>query len=437
MNAGMRGASFSRVAFCGGSTRPSTTTSRQFRRTLFTRTEPTPVRNFFINTVLIVGVGLGAYYVTDARSAFHRYFLVPAIRWTTDAETAHRFAIEAMKAGVYPVDRSTDVEDPDLEVEVFGKKLSSPIGLAAGFDKNAEAIDPLFEMGFSYVEVGSITPKPQPGNPQPRFFRLPRDRAAINRYGFNSDGHLKVLARLRMRLHSFLRHNQNTPVNHAFQEGKLLAVNLGKNKDGDEIADYVDGVKALGNYADMLVVNISSPNTPGLRDLQNEKKLGSLLSAVVVARDGLSTPHKPPICVKIAPDLSETEVINIAEVVKGSGIDGIIVSNTTISRPESLKSPSSLANEIGGLSGPPVKDISLKTLRTLRKHIGPSFTIVGCGGISTGKDAVEFAKAGASFVQVLTGFAYDGPGMPSRLRSEIKKELNGKKWMDIVNTDFK
>ncbi|KAK9317480.1 Dihydroorotate dehydrogenase-domain-containing protein [Lipomyces starkeyi] len=439
MNASMRGASFSRVAFCGGSPRPrtSTTTSRQLRRTLFTRAEPTPVRNFFINTVLIVGVGLGAYYVTDARSAFHRYFLVPAIRWTTDAETAHRFAIEAMKAGVYPVDRSADAEDPDLEVEVFGKKLSSPIGLAAGFDKNAEAIDPLFAMGFSYVEVGSITPKPQAGNPQPRFFRLPKDKAAINRYGFNSDGHLKVLVRLRMRLHSFLTHNESTPVNHAFEEGKMLAVNLGKNKDGDEIADYVEGVKTLGNYADLLVVNISSPNTPGLRDLQNEKKLGSLLSAVVVARDGLSTPHKPPICVKIAPDLSESEVVSIAEVVKGSGIDGVIVSNTTISRPESLKSPSSLANEIGGLSGPPVKDISLKTLRTLRKHVGPSFTIVGCGGISTGKDAVEFAKAGASFVQVLTGFAYDGPGMPSRLRSEIKRELNGKKWMDIVNTEFK
>ncbi|ODQ73779.1 hypothetical protein LIPSTDRAFT_52540 [Lipomyces starkeyi NRRL Y-11557] len=435
----MRGASFSRVAFCGGSPGPRTspTTSRQLRRTLFTRAEPTPVRNFFINTVLIVGVGLGAYYVTDARSAFHRYFLVPAIRWTTDAETAHRFAIEAMKAGVYPVDRSADAEDPDLEVEVFGKKLSSPIGLAAGFDKNAEAIDPLFAMGFSYVEVGSITPKPQPGNPQPRFFRLPKDKAAINRYGFNSDGHLKVLVRLRMRLHSFLTHNENTPVNHAFQEGRMLAVNLGKNKDGDEIADYVEGVKTLGNYADLLVVNISSPNTPGLRDLQNEKKLGSLLSAVVVARDSLSTPHKPPICVKIAPDLSETEVVSIAEVVKGSGIDGVIVSNTTISRPRSLKSPSSLANEIGGLSGPPVKDISLKTLRTLRKHVGPSFTIVGCGGISTGKDAVEFAKAGASFVQVLTGFAYDGPGMPSRLRSEIKRELNGKKWMDIVNTEFK
>ncbi|KAK9241058.1 Dihydroorotate dehydrogenase-domain-containing protein [Lipomyces kononenkoae] len=434
----MRGVSLLRIAFRGRSSRPAVaTTSRQLRRGLFTRAQPTPVRNFFINTVLIVGVGLGAYYVTDARSAFHRYFLVPLIRWTTDAETAHRLAIEAMKVGVYPVDRSADAEDPDLEVEVFGKKLFSPIGLAAGFDKNAEAIDPLFAMGFSYVEVGSITPKPQPGNPHPRFFRLPKDKAAINRYGFNSDGHIKVLARLRMRFHSFLKRIENRPDNHAFEEGKLLAVNLGKNKDGDEIEDYVEGIKTLGNYADVLVVNISSPNTPGLRSLQNETKLAGLLSAVVTARDGLSTPHKPPICVKIAPDLSEPEVAGIAEVVKKSGIDGVIVSNTTISRPESLKSPTSLSSEIGGLSGPPVKELSLNTLRTLRKYIGPSFTLIGCGGISTGKDAVEFARAGATFVQVLTGFAYDGPGMPSRLRVEIKKELDGKKWMDVVNTDFK
>ncbi|KAK9366457.1 Dihydroorotate dehydrogenase-domain-containing protein [Lipomyces kononenkoae] len=437
MNASrMRGVYFSRVAFGGRNSRPvAATTSRQLRRGLFTRARPTPVRNFFINTVLVVGVGLGAYYVTDARSAFHRYFLVPLIRLTTDAETAHRLAIDSMKAGVYPVDRSADAEDPDLEVQVFGKKLFSPIGLAAGFDKNAEAIDPLFAMGFSYVEIGSITPKPQPGNPQPRFFRLPKDKAAINRYGFNSDGHIKVLARLRLRLHSFLKHNESGPVNHAFEEGKLLAVNLGKNKDGDEIEDYVEGIKTLGNYADVLVVNISSPNTPGLRDLQNEAKLGGLLSAVVAARDNLST-QKPPICVKIAPDLTETEVISIAEVVKKSGIDGVIVSNTTISRPESLKSPKSLSSEIGGLSGPPVKELSLSTLRTLRKYIGPSFTLIGCGGISTGKDAVEFARAGATFVQVLTGFAYDGPGMPSRLREEIKKELDGKKWMDVVNTEF-
>ncbi|KAK7207848.1 Dihydroorotate dehydrogenase-domain-containing protein [Myxozyma melibiosi] len=409
------------------------------RRTLFTRRKAlaSPVRNFLIGTSLLVGLGVGAYYVTDARSAALRYVVVPAIRWSTDAETAHRLAIDLMKAGISPVDRSDDAVDPDLEVKIFGKTLSSPIGLAAGFDKNGEAIDPLFDIGFSYVEIGSITPKPQEGNPKPRFFRLPKDKAAINRYGFNSDGHLKVLVRLRLRLHQFLTKYQAAPANHAFRDGKLLAVNLGKNKTGDEVEDYVEGVKTLGNYADVLVINVSSPNTPGLRSMQSEKKLAGLLESVIKARDSLSTPHKPPICVKIAPDLSETEVIGIAEVVRASGIDGVIVSNTTIARPTTLKAPLSLRNEIGGLSGPPVKEGALRTLRTLRKYIGPSFTLIGCGGISTGKDAVEFARAGATFVQVLTGFAYDGPGMPSRLRSEIKEELKGQKWMDIINADFK
>ncbi|KAK9455536.1 Dihydroorotate dehydrogenase-domain-containing protein [Dipodascopsis uninucleata] len=406
------------------------------RRTFFTKKKAAPVRNFAINTILIVGLAAGAYYATDSRSAIHRYFIVPLLRWTTDAETAHRFAIEAMKAGVYPVDRSDKQTDPALEVEVFGKKLSSPIGLAAGFDKNGEAIDPLFNMGFSYVEVGSITPKPQDGNPKPRFFRLNRDQAAINRYGFNSDGHLKVLIRLRQRLHSYLSNN-SIPQNHALQEGKLLGVNLGKNKTGDEVNDYVEGIKTLGNYADILVVNISSPNTPGLRNMQNEAKLAGLLKAVVTARDTLSTPYKPPICVKIAPDLTETEIIGIAEVVKNSGIEGVIISNTTISRPSTLKSSAAVVGEIGGLSGPPVKPLALATLRSLRKHIGPDFTLIGCGGISTGKDAIEYAKAGATFIQVLTGFAYDGPGMPSRLKEEIKKELGDRTWMDIVNADYK
>lgn len=246
-----------------------------------------------------------------------------------------------------------------------------------------------------------------------------------------------MLIRLRLRLHRFLTKYKGAPINHAFREGKLLGVNLGKNKTGDEVEDYVEGVRTLGNYADVLIINVSSPNTPGLRNMQHEEKLSGLLSSVIKARDELSTPHKPPVCVKIAPDLTETEVIAIAEVVKNSGIDGVIVSNTTISRPTTLKSPPSLRSEIGGLSGPPVKEVSLRTLRALRKNIGPSFTIIGCGGISSGKDAVDFAKAGATFVQVLTGFAYDGPGMPARLREEIKTELAGKKWMDIINADFK
>ncbi|KAK9460015.1 Dihydroorotate dehydrogenase-domain-containing protein [Lipomyces oligophaga] len=408
------------------------------------RPEPTTgwkIRRAITNTVLIVGIAAGAYYVTDSRSAVLRYVGMPFLRWTTDAEVSHRFAIELMKTGLAPVDRSSnaEIEDPDLAVSLFGKRLVSPVGLAAGFDKNAEAVDPLFDMGFAYVEVGSITPKPQEGNPKPRLFRLPLDKAAINRYGFNSDGHLKVLVRLRLRLqHYFSTHpSAAEPPNNSLRDGRLLAVNLGKNKTGDEVADYVDGVVTFGDYADVLVVNISSPNTPGLRDLQSEAKLAGLLSAVLKARDSLSTPNKPPVCVKVAPDLTETEVAGIADVIKNSGIDGVIISNTTISRPASLKSPVSLRREVGGLSGPPVKEATLRTIRYLRKHIGLDFTVIGCGGISSGKDAVEFAKAGATCIQVLTGFTYDGPGMPARLRKEIKAELNGQKWSDIINADYK
>ncbi|KAK9468457.1 Dihydroorotate dehydrogenase-domain-containing protein [Lipomyces arxii] len=403
----------------------------------FYAVKPTPVRNFFINSVLLAAAGFGAYYATDSRSGLHRYILVPLMRWQLDAEAAHRAAIDLLASGIAPVDRSPDAEDPALAVEVFGKKLSSPVGLAAGFDKNGEAIDPLFDLGFSYVEIGSITPLPQEGNPKPRFFRLPEDGAAINRYGFNSDGQLKVAVRLRKRLHSFLTHHNAVPENLSLRPNRLLAINLGKNKTGDEVQDYVSGVDLLGNYADVLVINISSPNTPGLRDMQGEAKLGGLLAAVVKARDALSTPKRPPVCVKIAPDLTEREISSIASVVRDSAIDGVIVSNTTISRPESLKSSNSLSSEIGGLSGPPVKDLALAVVRSLRRNLGPDMTIIGCGGITTGKDAVEFAKAGATFVQALTSFAYDGPGFPSRLRDEIKQELNGKTWAEIVNADFK
>ncbi|KAK9451306.1 Dihydroorotate dehydrogenase-domain-containing protein [Limtongia smithiae] len=432
-------------SFVRAGTRPSlggrSTMWKQHATPLRTLFNARPPPNRFLSgvrsTVIVVGLGLGAYYLSDSRAAAYRYFFVPVLRWTTDAETAHELAIKALKAGITPVDRSRDVVDPALEAEVFGQTLLSPVGLAAGFDKNGEAIDSLFDLGFSYVEVGSITPKPQVGNPKPRFFRLPKDDAAINRYGFNSDGHLKVATRLRLRLHAFLSSNpESWPVNHAFRAGRMLGVNLGKNKTGNEIEDYIEGVQTMGNYADVLIINISSPNTPGLRDMQSEAKLGGLLSAVIKARDGLSTPQKPPICVKIAPDLTELEVVAIAEIVKKSGIDGVIVSNTTITRPASLKSPKALSSEVGGLSGPPVKEPALHTLRTLRRAIGPDFTLIGCGGISSGKDAIEFAKAGASFVQALTAFAYDGPGFPSKLREEIKTELAGRKWKDLVNADY-
>ncbi|ODV59221.1 dihydroorotate dehydrogenase [Ascoidea rubescens DSM 1968] len=407
--------------------------------------------------VILGGVALAstlAYYLYDAKSSFQEYVTSPVIRLVTDGENGHKFGIFALKNGLCP--RIVDDNDIDLlkVKNIFGgRTLSNPIGMAAGFDKNGEAIDPLFDLGFSYVEIGSITPEPQPGNPTPRVFRLPRDEAIINRYGFNSDGHWSVLTNLRLRLEKYYYQKNyhlslESPYSNAFRDEKILAINLGKNKNGDEIEDYTLGVQRFGEYSDVLVINVSSPNTPGLRTLQSNEKLTNLLKAVKKERDNLSGTiidkyHKPSLLVKIAPDLSEMEIKSIAESVKESKIDGIIVSNTTIQRPiNSMRTDDvKLLKEQGGLSGKPIKELSLKALRTLRKYTkdDPSLILVGCGGISSGKDAIEFAKAGASFVEVLTSFAYRGPGLPYKIKSEIINELKkeGKTWMDIIGEDDK
>jgi dihydroorotate dehydrogenase len=317
--------------------------------------------------------------------------------------------------------------------------------MAAGFDKHGEVIDPLFNLGFGYVEIGSITPLPQPGNPTPRFFRLPQDDAVINRYGFNSVGHLTVLSDLKARFANLLSKNPHA-TNNAFRENKMLAINLGKNKTGDEIEDYTKGVQNFGPYADALVINVSSPNTPGLRDLQNEAKLTNLLTHVVKERNSLSgelidPSRKPPILVKIAPDLTEPEIKSIAQSAKDAKIDGIILSNTTIQRPvDNMITKGSIVTETGGLSGKPLKPIALKAFRTLRKYTKDSeLVLVGCGGISTGQDALEFARAGATYVELYTAFAFKGPGLARKIKDEITAELKkeGKTWMQIVGSDDK
>lgn len=389
-------------------------------------------------SVVYVGLALlvaGGAFGLDARSSIHEYVLCPLIRRFTDAEQGHKLGIFFMKYGLSP--RLWNETTPDLlKVNVFGKQLKSPIGLAAGLDKDGEAIESLFNCGFSYVEIGSITPEPQPGNPQPRFFRLPKDDAVINRYGFNSSGHFNVLANLKLRLARYMNPESH---NFALRDGKLLGVNLGKNKFGDEVEDYVKGVQRLGPYADVLVVNVLSPNTPGLRDLQNELKLTNLLLTVVKERDLIVNRYgKPPVLVKIAPDLTEPEIESIANSAKQSKIDGIIVSNTTIQRPNTLKSSSDLVKETGGLSGVPVKPYSLQALRLLSKHTkGSGLVLVGCGGISNGKDALEFGKAGATFIQLYTAFAYKGPGLPSKITDELAAELKeeGKTWTEIIGTE--
>ncbi|ODV91307.1 hypothetical protein CANCADRAFT_57589 [Tortispora caseinolytica NRRL Y-17796] len=394
---------------------------------------PLRFRNGVIGALAVGGIVTFSVYYTYADAAFHRFVSSPLVRLLLDAECAHRFAIEALKYRITPWEHSAP--PPNLEVKVFNSTLDSPVGLAAGFDKNGEAIDGLFDLGFSYVEIGSVTPEPQPGNPKPRVFRLPEDRAVINRYGFNSDGAVKVLVRLRQRLYGYYRtHSGIMPRNNSLRSNRLLAVNLGKNKTStDEAADYVRGLLTLGPYADVVVINISSPNTPGLRDLQNESRLKALLDQVLEARSQL--PFRIPLCVKIAPDLSIPEVESIAHVLRSAKVDGVIVANTTVARPATLRSEPDLKAETGGLSGPPLKEKTLSVLRVLRKNIGNDITIIGCGGISSGKDAIAYAKAGATFVQLYTSMIYGGAGTALKIRDEIAAELNGRKWMDIIGTE--
>jgi len=287
------------------------------------------------------------------------------------------------------------------------------------------------------VEIGSITPKPQPGNPRPRVFHLPEDDALINRYGFPSDGHASVLSRLRARVSPFQPKKVDVPASQ--RPGSVLAINLGKNKasPADSIADFVSGVEAFGPYADVLVINVSSPNTPGLRGLQTRSALTELLNGVNVARKKIASAahaaRAPKLVVKIAPDLSEPELLDIASVIKENGVDGVIVSNTTVSRPSSLINLSK--GEQGGLSGRPLKPYTLAALRILRPHIPASIPLIGCGGISTGADALEYAKAGASLVQIYTSFGYDGAGACRRIKDELNDLLakEGTTWQHVVD----
>ncbi|KAG9084596.1 Dihydroorotate dehydrogenase (quinone), mitochondrial [Ceratobasidium sp. UAMH 11750] len=319
--------------------------------------------------------------------------------------------------------------------------MPSPIGLAAGFDKDGEAIDGLFGLGFDWVEIGSVTPKPQPGNPKPRVFNLPEDDALINRYGFPSRGHDLMLARLRSRAkrHSISPDDRPTQV---------LAVNLGKMKSAspDSITDYLTGVRRFGAEpgVKVLVINVSSPNTPGLRGLQNRGMLEELLDEVCKERDALAVtasggdetgkqlqPSRPKIVLKIAPDLDEVALQDVAEAVRESGVDGVIVSNTTVQRP---KLQSALANETGGLSGPPLHPLSIKALKILRSHLPANIPIIGCGGITTGADALAFARAGATSVQLYTSFGYNGVGTARRIKDELTEELRrqGTTWQQVV-----
>ena len=317
------------------------------------------------------------------------------------AETAHRLTIRSLAiAPVGWVGRGQR-EDHILATRVFGLDFPNPIGVAAGFDKNAEAFAHMPEIGCGFAEIGSVTPRPQTGNPRPRLFRLTADQAIVNRLGFNNDGLEAVAARLRRT-----------------KRRGILGANLGKNKDSaDAAADYVAGVKALAPLADYLVVNVSSPNTPGLRALQGREPLAELLAAVRDARGGV----RPPLLLKIAPDLTEADKSDIAEVALAGGVDGLIVSNTTIARPPGLASP--LARETGGLSGRPLFAPSTAVLADMYRLTGGRLPLIGVGGIAGAADAYAKIRAGASLLQLYTGLVYHGPGLVERIKRGLAERL--------------
>ena len=307
-----------------------------------------------------------------------------------DAETAHRITIRALKSGLVP--RQALVRHDALKVNLWGMPFPNPLGLAAGFDKNAEVPDVMLAQGFGFVEVGSITPRPQLGNPKPRLFRLPENRGIINRMGFNNLGVDAVGANLESR------------------RGLtgIVGVNLGKNKDTENAAeDYVRGINALAVFSSYIVVNVSSPNTPGLRTLQGREPLEALLNTVRQALDETVPEATPPLLLKVAPDLTDEDKSDIATVVRATGVDGLIATNTTISRPLGLLGPAS--KEAGGLSGEPLNTLSSGVISDMYQLLDGQVPIIGVGGVHCAGSAYAKIRAGASLVQLYSALVYQGP----------------------------
>ena len=321
---------------------------------------------------------------------------------TLDPETAHRLTIRALRLGLGP--RVPGPDDPALAVEVGGLRLPNCIGLAAGFDKNAEAPDAMLAAGFGFVECGTVTPQPQDGNPRPRLFRLTPDRAVINRMGFNNQGLEAFAERLAGR-----------------RRRGVVGANLGANKDSaDRIGDYVAGLKRLWGLADYFTVNVSSPNTPGLRDLQAKTALQELTGRVAEARAPLQESGDVPIFLKVAPDIAERDIGDIVHTVKASGLNGLIVSNTTLARPDTLASPAK--GEAGGLSGAPLMAPSTRMLR-LFHQADDGLALIGAGGVASGADAYAKIRAGACAVQLYTALVYAGPGLVTRIKRDLAERL--------------
>jgi len=324
-----------------------------------------------------------------------------------DAETAHGMTIKALASGLAPA--CPVPADPRLSVSLGDLTFPNPLGMAAGFDKNGEVPDALLKLGFGFTEVGTVTPRPQDGNPKPRVFRLVPDHAVINRLGFNNEGHAALRARLLARRH----------------RTGLVGVNVGANKDAqDRVADYVSGLETFADLASYFTVNISSPNTPGLRDLQARDALKELLARVLEARDAAARTHgrTVPVLLKIAPDVDEAGLDDIAAEVLAARVDGLIVSNTTLSRAGLTDTTG--AGEAGGLSGRPLFRRATITLARMRQRVGPDMPLVGVGGIDSGETAWTKITAGATLVQLYTGLVYEGPGLVGRILTHLSACLD-------------
>lgn len=339
----------------------------------------------------------------------YKHFIRP-ILFSIDAEKIHHLVFKFLKFGgkIPGMNKSLssgfDYNNPKLSRTLFGLSFKNPVGLAAGFDKDAKLIDELASFGFGFIEIGTLTPKPQAGNDKPRLFRLPKDKALINRMGFNNEGVLAAAERLKKR-----------------KSNVIVGGNIGKNKitpNENALDDYIFCFNALYEHVDYFVVNVSSPNTPGLRELQEKEPLTKLLNDV--KKLSLSKPKPKPVLLKIAPDLTNEQLKDIVEILKTTNTDGIIATNTTISR-EGLLTEKSEVEKIGngGLSGAPLRHKSTQVIRFLRKELGKNYPIVAVGGIMNADDAVEKIKAGADLVQVYTGFIYDGPSIVKSINKAL------------------
>eukprot|EP01126_Amoeba_proteus_P002252 TRINITY_DN10706_c0_g1_i3.p1 TRINITY_DN10706_c0_g1~~TRINITY_DN10706_c0_g1_i3.p1 ORF type:complete len:444 (-),score=93.70 TRINITY_DN10706_c0_g1_i3:139-1299(-) len=368
--------------------------------------------SLLLSTSVVVGCAYGS---RNPESALYPNVIMPVVR-LLDPESLHRLGVLALR---FKWIKNEVQDDPVLVQQCWGKKFNNPIGLAAGFDKHAEALPGLSALGFGFVEVGSVTPEPQLGNDRPRVFRLVEDDAIINRYGCNSHGFDVV----QKRLENWRQSPQNL----------IVGVNLAKNKTStDSIADYTLGVHKLSQFADYLVINISSPNTPNLRDLQHDQALIDLYRAVREERDAIAkenpTKFTPPLLIKIAPDLTIAQKESIARAALDLMIDGIIVSNTTVSRENLINKH---ANETGGLSGKPLTNMSTALLKDMYVLTKGTIPLVGVGGIFTGQDALDKIEAGASLVQIYTSLALEGPGKVVQIKRELTHLLKEKGYSSV------